>query len=273
MKTDDHPPVPSLAANAMKLCLVVLCCAAGLGASDPKADEAKSLIPWKELDEKARAKVEGVVNNSTVFHQTPSEVFECSPQLYQLLLHDPILTLELWRSLGTTDATLESVGPNQFEGKDGHASSGRWEFVYRSPELNIIYAEGQYRGPLLGTTLETKSVLIVRTAYIQERDGKHYVKHQLSGFVKADSGSLKPLAKALRPIFHKSIEATMQESLWFVSLMCRYTVYDPHTIARSLDQVEHVAPAAKEQMQKMLVPLLATTPERKDIARSDQSRE
>jgi len=256
--------------NSLGICLAIACCILSLGASDPPSDDAKSLIPWKKFDEKTRAKLEEVVEQPTVYHRTPSEVFACSPELYLLLLHEPVLTLELWRSLGNADATLQAVGPNQFEGKDGHASTGRWEFVYRSPELSVIFAEGQYHGPLLGSTLETKSVLILRTAFFQERDGKQYVKHQLDGFVKADAGSLKPVAKALKPLFLKSVEGTMLESLWFVSLMCKYTIYDPHTIARCLDQIEMVDNPAKTRLQKIVAPLLATTPERKDLARREQ---
>lgn len=256
--------------NSLRICLTIAFCILSVGASDPPTEEAKSLIPWKKFDEKTRAKLEEVVEQPTVYHRTPSEVLACSPELYLLLLHEPVLTLELWRSLGNADATLQAVGPNQFEGKDGHASTGRWEFVYRSPELTVIYAEGQYHGPLLGSTLETKSVLVLRTAYFQERDGKQYVKHQLDGYVKADAGSLKPIAKALKPLFHKSVEATMQESLWFVSLMCKYTIYDPHTIAHCLDQIDKIDEPAKARMQKILVPLLATTPERKDLGRREQ---
>jgi hypothetical protein len=241
-----------------------------LGAGEQPTDDAKALIPWKKLDDKTRAKLEEVVDGPTVYHRTASEVFASSPDLYLLLLHDPVLTLELWRALGNADATLVAVGPNQFEGKDGHASTGRWEFVYRSPELSVVYAEGQYHGPLLGSTLETKSVLVLRTAYFQERDGKQYVKHQLDGYVKADAGSLKPLAKALKPLFQKSVESTMQESLWFVSLMCKYAIYDPHTIARALDGIENVEDPAKQRLQKILDPLLATTPERKDLARQER---
>lgn len=254
----------------LRVGLAIACSMLSLGASDPPSEDAKSLIPWKKLDEKTRAKLEEVVGQPTVYHRTPSEVFASSPDLYLLLLHEPVLTLNLWRSLGNADATLEAVGPNQFEGKDGHASNGRWEFVYRSPELTVIYAEGQYHGPLLGSTLETKSVLVLRTAYFQERDGKQYVKHQLDGYVKAEAGSLKPVVKALKPLFQKSVEATMQESLWFVSLMCKYALYDPHTIARCLDQIERPDDPAKARMQKILTPLLATTPERKDLARRDQ---
>jgi hypothetical protein len=241
----------------------------GNARADSPADEAKELIPWKSIDEKNRTRVTEVIDHATVHHRTPHEVFVCAPELYLLLLHEPVMTLELWRSLGGTNATLESVGPGQFQGADGHVSTGRWEFVYRSPELNIVYAEGQYRGPLLGNTLETKSVLILRTAYFQERDGKWYVKHQLDGFVKAEAGNLKPLAKALKPIFQKNVESTMQESLWFVSLMCRYTNYDPHTIANILRENEKIPETPKGQMQKMIAPLVAGQPERKDVARKE----
>jgi hypothetical protein len=244
---------------------------AGLAWADSPSDDAKDLIPWKALDEKNRARIAEVVEHATVYHRSPSEVFVCKPELYLLLLHEPVMTLELWKALGGCNATLECIGPGQFQGADGHVSTGKWEFVYRSPELNIIYADGQYRGPLLGNTLETRSVLVLRSAYFQERDGKFYVKHQLDGYVKAESGNLKPLARALKPVFQKSVESTMQESMWFVSLMCRYAQHDPHTIAHIVQENDRISEPLKAQMQKVLAPLLASQPEvkekDKDIAR------
>ena len=246
---------------------VLVCLATrALWAAEPLVEDARALIPWKELGPEARALIDDVVSNPTVYHRSQSEVFASSPELYLMLLHEPVLTMELWRCIGLSDATLEQTSPGHFRGSDGHASSGRWEFIYKSPELNVIYAEGEYRGPLLGTNLETKSVLVLRTVFFEERDNHRYVKQQLDGFVKAESGSLKPVAKALRPVFQKSVEATMQEALWFVSLMCRYAVYDPHTVARAVNQTEKVPNPVRMRMQQILAPMVAITPERKALA-------
>src|SRR5262245_23477636 len=109
--------------------------------ADSPSDDPKDLIPWKALDEKNRTRIAEVVEHATVYHRSPSEVFVCKPELYLLLLHEPVMTLELWKALGGCNATLECVGPGQFQGADGHVSTGKWEFVYRSPELNVIYAD------------------------------------------------------------------------------------------------------------------------------------
>jgi hypothetical protein len=239
----------------------------GPALAESPSDEAKELIPWKALDEKNRARINEVVDHATVYHRSPSEVFVCKPELYLLLLHEPVMTLELWRALGGSTATLECIGPGQFQGADGHVSTGKWEFAYRTPELTVIYADGQYRGPLLGNTLETRSVLVLRTAYFQERDGKFYIKHQLDGYVKAEAGNLKPVARALKPVFQKSVENTMQESLWFVSLMCRYVQHDPQTIANIVQESDKISEPVKAQMQKVLAPILAARPEGKATTR------
>jgi hypothetical protein len=260
------------------LAAALIVSATGAAGADPATstattstiDEARALIPWDEIDEQARAKTEDVVQHPTVYRRSRGEVFATDPELYLLLLEQPVLTLELWKTLGASDASLKEVAPQQFEGSDGHASSGRWQFIYRRPDLAVIYAEGQYRSPLLGKTLNTRSVLVLRYVFFQERDGKQYVKHQLDGFVKADSGSLKPLAKTFRPVFQKSVEATMQETLWFISLMCRYAAYDPHAVADAAEHAEGVPEPVKARMQKIMAPLVATTPPRKTVAAADQ---
>lgn len=237
-----------------------------MGAADPSLEEAQSLIPWEKIEEKAKAKIEDVVNKPTVHHRSASEVFACSPELYLMLLHDPVLTLEMWKTLGMSGVTLEQVSPGQYQGSDGRSTSGRWEFVYQSADLNVIYSEGEYRGPLMGASLQTRSVLVLRSTFFEERDGKKYVKHQMDAFVRAESGSLKPLTKALRPLFLKSVEMTVQETLWFVSLMCRYTMHDPHAVAQAVEQMDKLPQSVKAQMLRVLAPVMAATPQRKTSA-------
>ncbi len=238
-------------------------------AGSPTADQARALVPWQNIGEKQRHKIEAIVAEPTVYQCAPSEVFLGSRELYTLLLHEPRLTLELWKGLGVTSAELERVGPGHFRGSDGRGSKGQWELIYTSPELSVIYAEGEYHGPLLGSSLKTQSVVVLRTVYFQERDGKQYVKHQAMAFVRVDSGSLKLLAKAMRPVLHKSVEATVQESMWFVSLMCRYVHHDPHDVARLLAGASSVPAEARDQLQKLLEPLQATTPLREPIAMNE----
>jgi len=233
-----------------------------VAAGSPTAEQARALVPWQNVDEKRRGKLEAIVAEPTFYHCAPSEVFVSSRELYSLLLHEPRLTLELWKGLGITSAELEEVAPGHYRGADGRGSKGQWEFIYTTPELSVIYAEGEYHGPLLGCSLKTQSVVVLRTVYFKEPDGKEYVKHQAMAFVRVDSGSLKVLAKAMRPIFHKSVEATVQESMWFVSLMCRYTYHDPHDVARLVGKAEAAPAEARERLRKMIEPLQATTPPR-----------
>lgn len=241
-------------------CLAAL---AALGAGDPTPDEARKLIPWDSLDTEVREKLESVVDHATIHHRCPAEVFACSPDLYLLLLHDPVMTLELWKQLGESKATLDQTSPDHFKGSDGQASSGRWEFVYKTPELHVIYAEGQYKGTLLGGTLETKSVLVLRTVFFEERDGRRYVKHQLDGFVKAESGNLKPLAKALKPVFEKSVESTMKESTWFVSLLCRYATFDPRAMTEAAARLdEKVSEESRSKFRKLIAEIPPPAPAR-----------
>src|SRR5437867_3213709 len=126
--------------NMLRTLAIVAAGVLTLGAADPSIEDAQSLIPWDKIDEKARAKIEEVVSKPTVYHRSASEVFACGPELYLTLVHQPVLTLELWNTLGMSGVSLEQVSPGQFQGSDGRATTGRWEFVYKSSELNVIYS-------------------------------------------------------------------------------------------------------------------------------------
>lgn len=248
----------------MRLLVSLVAVMVSSGAGKPTVEQARSLIPWEGIDPKIRPVLEEAVNHPTVYHRTRAEVFACNPELYLLLLHQPVLTTELWKATGL-EVDVKEIAPDRYRGSDGTTSSGQWEFVYKSPELNVIYLESQYRGRLFYGTLKTRSVLILRSVFFRETDGRSYVKHQLDGFVKAESGSLGPLAATFHPIFGRSVQITMQQALWFLSLMCRYSVYDPHSVARVVEQTDKIPHEVKGRARSLLAPFLAVTPERQSL--------
>jgi hypothetical protein len=223
-----------------------------VAAEDVTPEQARAIIPWKQLDARQRAKLEAVVADPTVFVRSPVEIFEARPDLYYLLLREPELTVGLWRQLGVSTATLEKDAAGQFSGDDGCGSSGRWEFVFQSDDVHVIYCEGRYRGMFLTSALETRSVLVVRTVCFEDTLGRHLVKHQVDAYLKVDAGSLKRLALALKPLLHKSVEMSAQQTQWAVSMMCRVALSNPQGIVQALDQLPRVPEVPAKKLRELL---------------------
>jgi hypothetical protein len=51
--------------------------------------------------------------------------------------------------------------------------------------------------------------------------------------------------------------------------MCRFVVYDPHTVSDVLAGIDHVPEANKGRLREILLPLCAVTPHREPLIARD----
>jgi hypothetical protein len=185
------------------------------------ASDPAQVVPLDQVAPHAREAVAEVIRDAHFHRQGKSETFPCNPRVYMKLLNEPPITLALWQDLADTPAKLQQVGPGRYTGSDGAGTSATWEFVLKSPRLNVLLCDLDYTSPRGNARLQGRIVLIVRSGYFREVNGEFWVQHDLEAFVKVDSRGWKAVAVTIRPIIEKVLEDQVQEAGWFVSLMGR----------------------------------------------------
>ncbi len=185
------------------------------------ASDPAQVVPLDQVAPHAREAVAEVIRDAHFHRQGKSETFPCNPRVYMKLLNEPPITLALWQDLADTPAKLQQIGPSRYTGSDGAGTSATWEFVLRSPRLNVLLCDLDYTSPRGNAKLQGRIVLIVRSGYFREVNGEFWVQHDLEAFVKIDSRGWKAVAVTIRPIIEKLLEDQVQEAGWFVSLMGR----------------------------------------------------
>ena len=209
---------------------------AGLRRPDPA-----QVIPLDQVAPSFRDGVAEVIRDAHFHRQGKAETFPCNPKLYLKLLNEPALTLALWQDLGPSPARLQQVGPSRFQGSDGSGASASWEYVLRSPRLNVMLCELDYSGPRGNSRLQGRIVLIVRTNYFRENSkGELWIKHELEAFVKVDTRGWKAVAVTVRPLIEKLLEDQIQEAGWFVSLMGRLVEVYPDWAISTTEKQTHL---------------------------------
>jgi len=189
---------------------------AGLKRPDPS-----QVLPLDQVAPHARDAVAEVIRDAHFHRQGKSDTFPCNPRIYMKLLNEPAVTLALWQDLGPSPARLQQTAANRYQGTDGAGTTATWEFVLRSPRLNVMLCELDYVSPRGNAKLNGRIVLIVRSGYFKEVNGESWVQHDIEAFVKVDSRGWKAVAVTIKPIIEKLLEDQVREAGWFVSLMGR----------------------------------------------------
>jgi len=186
------------------------------------------VVPIDQISPEHRESVTEVIRDHTFHRQGPPETFPCNPRVYLFLLNEPAITLSLWQDLSTSPVRLQQIGPNRYQGSDGAGAVATWEFVHRSPKLNVLLCNLDYTSPRGAAHLQGRVVLVVHSGYFREANGEHWVQHNVDAYVKVDSKGWKAVARTVRPLIEKLLEDQVREAGWFVSLMGRLVAMYPN---------------------------------------------
>jgi hypothetical protein len=215
--------------------------------------EPAQVVPLDMIAPEHRDSVAEVITAHTFHRQGSPDTFPCHPKIYLSLLNEPALTLALWQDLSTSPAKLRQVGPDRYQGTDGTGTSATWEFVYRSPRVNVLLCNLDYVGPHGNVRLNGRIVLIVHTEYIQKSATDPWVRHEVELFVKIDSKGWRAVAKTARPLIEKLLEDQVQEAGWFVSLMGRLVELYPNWACQVAQQGADIRPDVRQSFTALIL--------------------
>ncbi len=205
-----------------------------LKASSSRAaqEEARQSLPSEKLDAEAQAKIDTVLANVSLFRRLPVRVIQCDPDFYLLLVRHPDIVVNIWRLLGVTRMSLEQTGPCTFRVTDGTGTVGTLEYLYRSPDTEVVYAEGSYEGPLFGKKIHCKTLAILKSGYVLEADGRSYIISRLDTFMNVENLGAEILTKTFQPLVCRAADINFTQTAGFVGSLSRTAELNPTGLQR-----------------------------------------
>ncbi len=243
------------------LAAVLLC---GMGAPCPAADssgraitsraardEAIQSIPFEKLSHDKRARINAIVNNSSLFRRLPLEVVDCDPDLFLFLIRNPEVVVDIWRIMGITNMTLDRTGADSYRASDGQGTTGAFEYAYRSGDLHVLYSEGTYEGSMYPAKLRGECVLVLKTAYVKQPNGHVHIVNRLDAFVHVDNLGIELIAKTLQPLLGKTADHNFAETSMFVGTLSHTAEANPAGVSRLAQKLVHVEAPIRQQFAEL----------------------
>jgi hypothetical protein len=211
-------------------------------------EDAIAAMPLAQLAPQDRAAVEDVINNPSIYRRLPTQVIDCDPHFYLFLLENPDVIVQIWRVLGISNVELDRSGENSFRAADGEGTVCDVHTLYHSHDRHLIYATGAYEGSVLKSRVEARCVLMMRSAYIRETNGRHYVTCVLDSFVRIDRGGIEILARTFQSLLGKSADLNFAEAMGFVSSLSRTAEVNPGGLARISQKLVTVEEETRDRL-------------------------
>lgn len=208
-------------------------------------------IPFEQLSAVKRRKIEHVVNRPSVYRRLPIQSINCDPQLFTFLVRHPEVVINMWQLMGATKMQFQRTGPYNFQFSDGAGTTSRVELVYGTPNLHVFYAEGIYKGPLIGRALRGKCVMVLNSGKHQSQ-GRSYLTSRLDVFLQVDQLGVELLAKTLHPLLGSTIDRNYADTVRFVGQLSLASARNRAGMERLTARLTKVDPAVRSRLNQIM---------------------
>ncbi len=208
-------------------------------------------IPFQQLDESARAKVRSVLSDVAVFRRMPTKVIDCDPNLYLFLVRHPDVVVNIWEVLKISRLQLRQVGPETYRVAESSGTAAEVEFLHRSHDVHVIYAEGTYEGPLFARPVRGRALMVLKTGYIRQANGRFYITTRLDTFVRVDHGGAELLTRTFHPLVGKTADSNFVQSLAFFGSLSRTAEVNGPGVQRLAGKLAHVQPEHRVRLAEL----------------------
>jgi len=226
-------------------------------------------IPWQAFDKETREQIQTLTKSSTIFRRMPAQVFPCDPRLFSFMLENPELLVNIWEVMGISKVEMTRTGPNEYAAADGAGTTCTLRIVHRSPDMQIVMADGVYEGSAFPKPIRGQCLLVLRSAYLQETDGRDYITARLDAFIDFDQMGLELIAKTLQPWIGRIADYNFSETVGFVGSLSRTAEINPVGVQRLSTRLNRVDPEVRARFGDLSLDIARLAAERQEAG--DQS--
>ena len=199
-------------------------------APDSSIQDALKAIPWTDLGAAAKSKIKPVVTDYSLFHRMPTQTMKCNEDIFRYFLQHPDMIVAFWEQLGVTQISLKETAANRYALKESAGTIANAEIIYRDNETCVVYAKGQYRGPVFAKTIEGETVLVLRYRFAQNEQTEQYVVCNLDCFVKMENVGGDILAKLLSNVVGKIADSNFEQTVGFIGSVSDTIDRSPYSV-------------------------------------------
>lgn len=210
-------------------------------------EDALRNLPLAKVDSRLAGPIQRVIHNPSVFRRLPVQMLDCDPKLYHFLLNNPEVIVNIWRVMGITKVQMRRTGPITYEAADGDGAAGTLYVAYSDSDTQVVYCDGVYEGPMFSKPLRAQCVLLLKSGYTKQPNGRYLVTSRCDAFIHLESVGLELLARTFQPLVNKSADVNFIETAAFVSTVSRTSEVKPAGMAKLGGRLQDISPDVREQ--------------------------
>ena len=169
---------------------------------------------------------------------------------------------------------VKQIDEKTFSVVDRTGTCGTAEFLHSSPTTHIIYTEGAFEGAPLTIPARGRTLLVLKSGYVLEPDGRYYVTTRLDAFVQIEHGGLELLTKTFQPVVGRVADMNFMQTAGFLGSLSRTAEVNASGMERLAGKLTQVQPKVRArfvQLSTQVAERAALLPESNGSETSDMA--
>lgn len=209
-------------------------------------------IPFEKLKQADRARISKILSTRNIYRRLPVHVAQCDPKFYDFCLKNPDLVVNIWRVFDITDLDMKKVGENKYWGRDEEGTEGTVEFLYRDHQMTIAFINGTYDGSLITKPVSGRALMILRTSFVRNTDGKYYATSQLDTFTQIDNIAIDFFTRTLQPLLGRVADNNFVQTSAFIGSLSRTAESNPKGVKGLSEELKDIDNVTKAEFIKVV---------------------
>ena len=232
-----------LASLALVVCSAAIARAAGPSARMPRRAARREKTPfarfrWPSSRGEDQQTDRLGAGRASLFRRLPVQVTQCDPDLYLFLVRHPEVVVNIWEVMKISNVALERTGEDTFRATDNAGTLCERQVLLQRSRHPGDLRRGPYDGPLFKRRCRPSCVLLLKSGYVQETNGRYYVTSRMDTFIQIDHAGVDLLAKTMQPLVHRSADYNFVETAAFLVTISRTAEVNPLGMGRLAQQAD-----------------------------------
>ncbi len=219
--------------------------------SDEIRAEAARQLPLNELTREGRAKIQSVLDRTSLFRRLPEQTVDCDGEMHLFLVRHPEVVVNTWRVMGITGISVKRIDEFLLDANDGGGTTSRIELMYGTPELNLYYCDGLYEGPLFKRKMQGKAVLVARHKYGRNSEKRPVVVSGMDVFLQIEHLGAELVAKAIQGGVGKTVDGNFAESCKFAGRLSGAAETNGERMQGLADKLDQCSPEVRKEFVRI----------------------
>jgi len=196
-----------------------------------------AVVPPEQLPAEVREAVRLILDAPTLVAKAPAESFLAAPDVYEWLLANPKIAIQLWRLLGAKVSDISEPLPGRYVWRDGQGSEVFWRVIHTAPGVQVWYIEGKAKpqGFLVPAQFRALATLYYRVT--PREQGQTSIRHQVHFHLRCDGKAVALAAKLMGASAPRLAEQYLSQLQVFHGGMAWYLCQDKERARRMLAKI------------------------------------